>query len=79
MPSGAATVRLPNGCTGQLDVWFQSPTETVSFLDNDMSNGKPSWWLVRRFQTAGDPALCFPNGSAPGVGMDLFVAQNVRV
>ena len=78
MTSGA-TLTLPDGCTGQFDVYFQSSDLTSSFLDNDAGpDGQAAWWLVRRFQVEGDPALCFSTGPAPATCIDAFIAENVR-
>lgn len=77
--SSGATLQLPDGCTGQLDVYFQSPNEDSSFLDDDAgTDGQPGWWLIRRFQVEDDPTPCFPTVPAPATCIDAFIAENVR-
>jgi hypothetical protein len=81
--SSGAMLQLSNGCAGQFDVYFQSPNDTSSFLDDDTAaeaadGGQPGWWLVRRFQVEGDPSLCFPTTTAPATCFDAFIATNVR-
>jgi hypothetical protein len=77
--SSGATLLLPDGCTGRIDVYFQSPNDTSSFLDSDPGDGgQAAWWLVRRFQVTGDPSLCFSTSLAPATCVDAFIAENVR-
>ncbi|HEY4016453.1 MAG TPA: hypothetical protein VGM06_24125 [Polyangiaceae bacterium] len=77
--STGAVLQLPSGCSGQFDVYFQSPDDTSSFLDDDPSDGgQPAWWLMRRFEVEGDPSLCFSTGDAPATCIDAFLAKNVR-
>ncbi|MBV9946634.1 MAG: hypothetical protein JOZ69_07290 [Myxococcales bacterium] len=73
--SGRAALRLPDGCTGNVVVYFQSPSETSSFLDDGPG---AEWWLVRRFEVTGDPVACFGAMSPPAVCLDAFLGTNAR-
>jgi hypothetical protein len=84
---GYATITLPDGCSGVLQLQFA--TQGGSYLaapSAPADGGLPSWWLVRSFRRAPDAGACAPDagalasdGGLPAFCADAFLAQNVIV